>query len=92
MIGYAETLSAYCAAMSDQDLHKNLETVSRVGHKIDNIIDELLLLASVRQMDVASEPLDMAGIVTGAMQRLVDMIEDHRAEIIVPEYLRGRYL
>jgi signal transduction histidine kinase len=51
---------------------------------MNNIIDELLLLAGVRQTEVKLDPLDMASIVTGALQRLTDLTEAHRAEIIVP--------
>jgi signal transduction histidine kinase len=45
------------------------------------IIDELLLLASVRKLEVQAAPLDMANIVAEAQQRLADMIEQSRAEI-----------
>jgi signal transduction histidine kinase len=51
-----------------------------------NIIEELLLLASVRKMeDVKIEPLDMAAVVVEALDRLADMIAGHQAEITTPE-------
>ena len=50
-----------------------------------NIIDELLLLAGVRRTQVEIEPLDMAGIVAEARLRLVHLIGDTRAEIILQD-------
>jgi signal transduction histidine kinase len=52
---------------------------------MSSIIAELLLLAGVRTMEAEPEPLDMASIVDEAQQRLVDMIEEHRAEILLPD-------
>lgn len=49
------------------------------------IIDELLLLASVRQNDVPLEVLFMDDIVQAAQERLSHIIEERRAEIILPE-------
>ncbi len=62
-----------------------LQMIVRSVLKMDNIIDELLLLAGVRKTEVAIEPLDMAGIVAEARLRLADLIEDTRSEIILPE-------
>jgi predicted ATPase/signal transduction histidine kinase/tRNA A-37 threonylcarbamoyl transferase component Bud32 len=53
----------------------------RAGRKMNNIVDELLLLSSVRQWEVEASPLDMEPIVAEAQQRLADMIEQAQAEI-----------
>jgi signal transduction histidine kinase len=51
-----------------------------------NIIDELLLLASARQVtDVGVSSLDMASIVDQVRQRLDYMIEEYQAEIVLPQ-------
>ena len=85
MIGYAETLEMDSAAL-DPDVQLGLRGIAKGGRKMNNIIDELLLLASVRKMEeVALESLDMAGIVTEAQRRLSHMIEEYQAEIIVPD-------
>jgi signal transduction histidine kinase len=55
------------------------------GRKMTNTIDELLLLAGVRKMEVGMIPLDMASIAAEALQQLGDMIEEHQAEITLPE-------
>jgi signal transduction histidine kinase len=48
-------------------------------------VEELLLLASVRQIeDVELEPLDTSSIVAEVQRRLSGLVEDYAAEIIVP--------
>ncbi len=85
MIGFAETLDEESVLVPQEELKSYLHTIAQYGRKMSNIIDELLLLAGVRQMDVESAPLDMASIVTDARQRLADMIVRHGTEFIVPE-------
>jgi two-component system, sensor histidine kinase and response regulator len=84
VINSAELLTQDNAGSLDETQQECLRTIVRSALKMDNIIDELLLLAGVRRMEVAIEPLDMAGIVAEARQRLADLIEDTRAEIILP--------
>lgn len=51
---------------------------------MNNIIEELLLLAEVRNTQVARWPLNMASIVTEAVNRLADMVKQSQAEIVLP--------
>ena len=51
---------------------------------MNDIIDDLLLLAEVRKAQVEGEPLDMERIVAEALQRLVDMVEQYQADIRLP--------
>jgi signal transduction histidine kinase len=54
--------------------------------KMIQIIDELLLLASVRKTpNVPMKPLDMAQIVAEARQRLDGQIHESQAEIVIPD-------
>jgi signal transduction histidine kinase len=62
-----------------------LRVIARFGHKLNNIIDELLLLAGVRKTRVEARPLNMANIVAEAQQRLSDMIQEYRATIVLPD-------
>ena len=50
---------------------------------MNNIIEELMLLAGVRNQSVVPQPLDMAAIVTEALQRLEYLIRDSHAEVHV---------
>jgi signal transduction histidine kinase len=57
--------------------------ISQYGRKMNNIIEDILLLASMRQMDkVEMSSLNMAEIITEARGRLEDLIEKRQAEII----------
>lgn len=85
IIGYAEVLAEKGEDMEWEELRGYLEIIARRGRKINVIINELLLLASVRKQDVKKRPLDMKEIVEDACQRLEDMIEKADAEIIVPD-------
>jgi signal transduction histidine kinase len=56
----------------------------RQVEKINRIINELLVLASVRKEDVYTQPLKMGAIITEVEFRLERMIQEQRAEIRKP--------
>ena len=66
---------------NDEERNRITLNIARAGRKMNNIVDELLLLASVRQLEVEAAPLDMEPIVAEAQQHLADMIEQAQAEI-----------
>jgi signal transduction histidine kinase len=60
--------------------------IAQSGHKINRIIDELLLLAVVRKLDeVEMEPLDMASVVAESRRRLAYMIDESQAKVALPD-------
>jgi signal transduction histidine kinase len=86
MVGFAHVLEQDHAELSAEELRRYLRTIARSGRKMGNIIDALLLLASVHKMEeVKLEPLNMASIVDDVQQRLVYMIEEYQAEIILAD-------
>lgn len=82
--GIAEILVAEHSRFSVEEIHESLQAIARSGRKANNIVDELLILASVRRSDITPLPLNMAAIITEAQQRLADMITDSKAEFILP--------
>ncbi|MCL4263244.1 MAG: hybrid sensor histidine kinase/response regulator [Anaerolineae bacterium] len=62
-----------------------LKKIQTTGYRGVNIIDELLLLASVRKQDVQLRPLDMEQVVAKALDRLVFMIDKYRGEVHLPD-------
>ncbi len=84
IIGYADLLSEYEDMPSDQ-IKNSLQSIWQTGQKMNNIIEELMLLAGVRKQQVALEPLDMAGIVQEARKRLTALIQRYEAEISLPD-------
>jgi signal transduction histidine kinase len=86
IVGYANVLVEQHTAISGDDLTRYLQVIAQNGYRMNNIIGELLLLASVRAMeDIEIKPLDMAAIVSEARGRLTYMIEEYEAEIDLPE-------
>jgi signal transduction histidine kinase len=84
MLGFAGVLPRTWHTISAEEIQEYLHIIANTGKKMNNIIDELLLLASVRKEEVETTPLDMVSIVAEAQQRLGYMIEEYQAEIIVP--------
>ena len=86
LIGFSSMLETSYAELSDEQLLLCVNTIAKSGRKMTNIIEELLLMASVRKMDdVKTEALDMAAVAAEALARLGDMIAEYRAEVIIPE-------
>lgn len=80
-------LTSMCFDEQDHEgVRKSVEKMVRMGYKMTSIVDELLLLATVRLQDeVQIESLDMAEIVRGARARLDAMIEKYQAEVVYPQ-------
>ncbi|MBN1814543.1 MAG: GAF domain-containing protein [Anaerolineae bacterium] len=72
--------------MTNEAILQDIRIIARNAQRMGNIIDELLLLASVRKQEqVESKPLDMAPIVAEAQERLSSMIAQHRGEVTAPD-------
>jgi len=82
--GYAVYLEDEYDALVDDERQEVIRALDRGADTLTNIVDELLLLASVRKANVIPEPLDMGGIVGNACRRLVDLIHESGAELILP--------
>jgi signal transduction histidine kinase/CheY-like chemotaxis protein len=85
IIGFADVLEQRYTTLPTEDVEHSLGTIVRSGRKMSKIIHELLLLSSVRGIDVDVQPLDMPRIVTEARLRLARPIQEHQAEIVLPE-------
>jgi len=84
LIGTVEMMDDSLADLTAADQHKYLGMASQAGRKMDNIIEEMLCLSSVRQETVDAQPLDMAAIVDAAQKRLAPLIAELQAEIVLP--------
>ncbi len=80
----ATILQEEYAQMSVEEQQTFLMDMTRVARKMSNTVDELLLLAEVREVEIETEPLDMAAIVAEARARLAYMIQDSQAELVLP--------
>lgn len=87
IVGYAETMDAIMRSDDPLLAKKGVEAaqiIAQTGRKMDRIINELLLLAEMRETKITFEPLTMTDIVDQALLRLIHMMEDYQAEISRP--------
>jgi PAS domain S-box-containing protein len=85
IIGYAETARRFSRALPLEQIEESLDAIIEGGRKLDRIIEELLLLASVRAEQVRVEPLAMARVVADVLQHLDFMIREREATVVLPE-------
>ncbi|MGD1991559.1 MAG: response regulator [Anaerolineae bacterium] len=84
IIGFAEVLQKHHTSIPHDELDDYLGTIERIGRKMSDTIEQLLLLAKAYHVDVEMMPLDMGFIVAEALKRLTYMIEKHQADITLP--------
>jgi two-component system, sensor histidine kinase and response regulator len=82
--GFATVLQEDYARLSTEQREECLAYLVRSTNKLNNVVDELLLLVEIRKTDVVLEPLHMASIVAEARERLASMIKTYEVEIILP--------
>ncbi|MCB0176772.1 MAG: PAS domain S-box protein [Anaerolineae bacterium] len=79
ILGYATLLDVQ--AKLPDSLQTYLHAILQNGRKMQNMIEELQVLAGVRKADVALKPLNMGRIVAEVQHRLTYMIAEHHAHI-----------
>lgn len=84
IIGLVDFLKIQYEDTVPDELIKYLDKVQKTGYRGVNIIDELLLLASVRKQDVTLSSLDMEMIIAGVQDRLAFLFADYKGELSMP--------
>ena len=80
--GYSELLIKDWDLLSGEDRIEYAKATHSGARTMENIIDDLLLLASLRQQEVGLEPVPMHSVLRNARQRLQPMIEQYDAELV----------
>ncbi len=87
LYGYSSLLLEHSGKMSQQHSDQMLNIIAQTSEKMTNIVNELLLLASVRKgVNVKVGPIDMAAVVSEVQARLALMIDDYDAVITAPDH------
>lgn len=82
ILGYLDLLKRYAGDKLDGKANSIVEEAQVGGLKLSRIIDELLLLSTVRdQTDIPREKLHMEGLINGALSRLKGMISNADATV-----------
>ncbi len=85
IVGFSDLLTTRFDELSTDRRYYGLAAISESGHKMSEIINELLVMASVRSMEtVEFQELNMTELVTQVRKRLDYQIEQSHAELIVP--------
>ncbi len=85
IIGATEFLEKELNTLSAEELQEHLRWIRWVGKKMHRMIEELLLLASVRYAEVPRGPVAMGAIVKEALEGLAPLIAETGARIHLPE-------
>ncbi len=86
IIGYIDVLYLELAEANGAVEHlEYAEKVGKTATKMGHIVDELLLLANLRQEDVQMYPIDTAPIIIEVENRLTALLANARADIIKPK-------
>jgi PAS domain S-box-containing protein len=82
--GFADFILTDRQKMGEKELDECLTAIHEGARKMQSIVDELLLLAGVRKMEVKLEPVDMTVVVAGAWQRMQHMARELSPQIVLP--------
>lgn len=85
LLGFSEALQDNLGHMSQETLFNYLNLIGRSARKLTNIVDELLLLSSFSKVEVLSRPVAMGAVVSAALERLRDSIQQRKAELVIQE-------
>ncbi len=85
IVGFAELLKFKYEDLSTKDRQYVADSLRTDATKMSSIIQELLLLASVRKTEIPIKPLSMQEVVNHALDRLSHLIKQYDAELILPD-------
>ncbi len=83
--GYAELLAMDVETLPEETIRQSAQQIFEGVQKMADIINNLLLLGSMRREEVKRSPLNMADVVSEAQGSLAYVIDTYHAEIVVPE-------
>jgi PAS domain S-box-containing protein len=85
VIGFSEMLLDSRHALSEEDLHNSLQSLLSSGRKMNAIIEELMLLAGLREQEVVPKPIEMGQLIDETLDRLTLAIKESNADITHPD-------
>ena len=85
IISFAELLNDEYSGFSEEEIRNCIKQIIHNGDKMNNIINDLILFASLRKTEINIGILNMSDIVAKAINSLSLMIEKSNAEITFPD-------
>jgi signal transduction histidine kinase len=85
MVGYASLVDSHYQDQLSTPARQAVDQIMQSGYKMNNVITELLFLASMRSEEVQVNELDTGRILAEVMKRLRYQIRETSAEINLPD-------
>lgn len=86
IMGYSEWLRGEWQDLEPDELSRLLDSIFQTSLKMQSIIEELLLLASIRkQDDIPRDAFDMGPVIRDVLLRFDKSIRDQQASLYVPD-------
>jgi len=86
VLGFLELMNRDVEGSKKKDLIKYHALASRAANNLMHIIDELLLMATIRKENIGAELLDMKAIIDRVLIRLDHLQRQSSAVITLPDY------
>lgn len=85
MVGYASLVDSHYQEQLSVPAQQAVDQIMQSGYKMNNVITELLFLASMRSEEVRVNELDTGRIISEVMKRLRYQIRETKAKINLPD-------
>jgi two-component system sensor histidine kinase/response regulator len=87
VVSFAQMLEEDYASLSEEEVRSYLHVIVRRGREIVGIVDALLAVQSELPTEAAEElvSLDMDSILVSVLHRVAHLVDEHEAEIVVPD-------
>ncbi len=85
VIGFSELLLTDYRDLPETTVQESLQNILYSGKKMDQIIEELMLLTGVRQQEIVPALIDIGSTVNDALKSLSDVIQQTGAQTSVPD-------
>ena len=85
IVSMADLLKTHYPETGTPEVKSHLEKIHNNSYRLLDVIEELLLLSSVRKQDVPLSPVDMRLVVLQARERIQLMLEEAGGELVIPD-------
>ncbi len=85
MVGYASLVDSHYQDELSESARQAVDQILQSGYKMNNVITELLFLASMGSEEIAMNELDTGRVLAEVMKRLRYQIRETKAEINLPD-------
>ena len=85
MVGYASLVDSHYQDQLSDPAKQAVDQIMQSGYKMNNVITELLFLASMRSEDIQVSAIDNKRILAEVLKRLRYQIRETKAQIRLPE-------